>query len=662
MQGHVIYQLGDFPPFPGETDDTGRFKRAIRAMAPSGTLFVPAGLYAVKEITVTKSISLWFAEGAWVEASDRETAFLFRFAGEKSADGYPMLREAKRGDRALYLPPSAARDIKEGDVIWLSDDSARPSDGQQEINCEVHEVAEVEFRERELLGDAVENAGLRVWESWEDSPSGPRGTALICSEPIPVEAGRFYRLEVSAKHGISDNGVSRSCYVEWVGKQGKMIARSDVISFSYKGWHVHQGCNWVAPRGATCARIFLRLPSEQAVQSRSLSVEQVSFKEVFTKLTVCDFIRLPKRVARVNVVKITPLMHCRIVNFRYRLKQGASKGFGILAQQVRHFHVNGLYAEQGVESAIQVRRSMDVTVENFMILPPQRLGSGQGYGVQFFGGNLGVVVRNGYACRTRHAVDLDSTFDAVVEGVTDMEGRGVSFLLTHNGWGGDMVFRHCRSLCSGSSGFVAETQGAANPYDLTHPNIHIIDCAWQRDVRPGNGLCYGFGVWLKAPVSGRIERFTAEAGMGLHDVEGMDNAAVRLLPVGNRLHVCDVAARGLRRGLVIAHPHETDETEPDRYICVDRISVQHCQSAIYVNGGWGKRLYLRDLTLDQVKKYVIEGNQTGGYEAFVMERVSITNSPSAKLFQSGPMPRSGSVVRGWIRRVWRDWVSKVVKR
>ncbi|MFC7443102.1 right-handed parallel beta-helix repeat-containing protein [Laceyella putida] len=684
MNGQINYTLSDFPPYPDETDDTGRFKRAIEAMLPGGVLHVPAGQYLVKEIAVTKPISLWFAEGAILEATDETTAFLFQFAGDVSASGYPLLREVVRGERTLILP-QAPCDIQAGDLIWLRDDCARVSDGQQDLNCEMHEVVDVIYEEQELLAEAKFKGEADRWIKWGERVSpglsvehsydqveqaqklhlrsaSLTGEAMVCSNPVPVEAGRTYQLEVSAKVEWPSHEGRGCCYVAWEGKKGEPIARSDVISFSYQGWQIYYGCNLIAPSGASKARIFIGLQAAQTAVEGTVWVKNAAFKQTSTKLVLKDFVRLPKRVARVNVRKITPLQFCQVINFRYRLKQGAHKGFGILAQQVRYFYVNGLYAEQGVESAIQVRRSMDVIIENFTIMPPQRVGSGQGYGVQFYGGNLGVIVRNGCTWRTRHAVDLDSTFDALVEGVTDVEGKGVSFLLTHNGWGGDMVFRHCRAIRSGSSGFVAETQGVTNPYTLMHPNIHIVDCYWQRASSEGDVVCYGFGIWLKAPVSGRVERFTAQVGTGQGYVKGHDNGAIRLLPVRNQLRVHHLVARGVRRGIIIAHPHEVSETGAHHYIFVSQVCLEHCRSAVYVNGGWGKRLFMSDMLLDRIEKYVIEGNGTGGYQTFVMERVSITRSPSVRFFQHVSSPRTGSAFRGWIRKIWRDWVSRGKKR
>lgn len=668
MEAQVKYTLDDFPPFPDEKDDTGRFKRAIAQMPPGSVLTVSAGRYFVKEITVTKSISLWFAEGTILEATDEATAFLFKFAGDVSANGYRLLREVQRGEQVLILPVATC-DIEVGDLIWLRDDCARKADGQQEVNCEMHEVAELIYVEQELLDKRDQwrrwsqcvTPGLRADSSYDQEKKAYRwvvcsasvtGEARLCSHSVPIEAGRVYQLEVAVQLEQPHHLEAGTCNVVWEGERGEEISRSDVVSFSYRGWQIYYGTNLIAPAKAVNARISIGLNTSPIVQESTLWLKKASFKKMATKLVLKDRVRLPKRIAQVNVAKVSPLSDCRVTNFCYRLKAGASKGFGILAQQVRRFHVDGLYAEQGVESAIQVRRSMDVIIENFTVMPPQRVGSGQGYGVQFYGGNLGVIVRNGYAWRTRHAVDLDSTFDAVVENVTAVEGKGVSFLLTHNGWGGDLLFRHCRSIRSGSSGFVAEAQGVADPYLLMHPNMQIVDCYWQRESTEAGMGYYGFGVWWKAPVTGRVERFVAQIGTGRQDAKGHDNAAVRLLPVGNQLYLHRVAGRGLSRGIMIADSHCPIEAKTHDYIVVNQICLQDCQSAFYVNGGWGKRLFMSDLWLDRIKRYVIEGNQSGGYAALLIERVTIARSPALRFFQR-PAPSLGSILRGWMRKRWK---------
>jgi hypothetical protein len=246
----------------------------------------------------------------------------------------------------------------------------------------------------------------------------------------------------------------------------------------------------------------------------------------------------------------------------------------------------------------------------------------------------------------RHSVDLEGTFDALIENVADYEGQQVSFLISHNGWCSDITFRQCRAYHSRSSGFVAESQGVKDPFCLAHHNIQILDCQWHRDRNPDDPAGYGFGVWLKCPASGRIANFLARYGDGRSYTPGQDNGAIRLLPAGVNITIDGIRGEGLRRGIILAHSRPCKQTGPSSHIRLQNVTLRHCYSAVFIQHGTGKKLLIRDLTADHIEKYLIEGNAAGGYRFFAMEGLSVTDSPNITLFGALPTSDSGECLKG----------------
>ncbi|MBA4542700.1 right-handed parallel beta-helix repeat-containing protein [Thermoactinomyces daqus] len=392
------------------------------------------------------------------------------------------------------------------------------------------------------------------------------------------------------------------------------------------------------------------------VNAETHEIAAVQPAEKHTEIVLKDFVRLPKTISKTgrNLVKIEPLDHVTVENFRYRLKEGAVCGFGIWAKHMRHFRVSGLDGERSVESGIQVRRSLYVTVERFHLRNPQQIGSGQGYGIQFYGGNNHVIIRDGITWKMRHSVDLEGTFDALVENVTDYEGQGVSFLISHNGWCSDITFRQCQAIRSRSSGFVAESQGVPDPFSLFHHNIQILDCRWHRDRNPSDLAGYGFGVWFKCPVSGRISNFLARYGEGGSYTPGQDNGAIRLLPVGVDMTLEGIRGEGLRRGIILAHTGPSRQLSPSDSIHLQNVTLSHCFSALYIQHGTGKNLLIRDLTVHHIEKYLIEGNAVGGYRLFSIDGLTVTDSPNLTLFGAIPKPDVKKGLAGSLGHVRSD--------
>lgn len=669
------YHLEDFPRLPDETDDIGRFRRAIHAMPSGSRLMVPPGRYFLEEICIRKPISICFDKKAVVEPVHVNAPYILKWEGGTGYHDYCLAHDLKRGDRSFWILQTPW-DIKAGDMIALTDDSTRWSDGQKNVNVEIHEIKSIHPSEQELLQDGLNEKSWAgpVWNhqstlgrnasfAWDPGESALKMELKPVTEPgyvsfeqkvFGIQEGERYNLQLICRVKTS-RSVTGSCYVAWYDRRDQFLSRSKVKEFDPLHWQRIVNGNLKAPSGAAAARVIVSVHALKPGDCGTLWVKGVSFKSAVTRMVLKDRVRLPKRASgQKNVYKINPLRSVCVENFCYRLKEGSSKGFGILAFNMHGFFVRGLKGERGAESAIQVQRSMDVTVEDFDLRDPQVVGSGQGYGIQFYGGNRKIVVRNGYTRRMRHSVDLEGTFDAWVENVVDEKGKGASFMISHNGWCSDITFIHCRSVDSGSSGFVAEAQGVKDPFSLKHHNIRILHCEWQRTRRLADPVCYGFGIWLKVPATGKIMHFKAMCGNGENPTALQDNGAIRLLPVGNDLLVKHVTGEGLRRGVLIAFPSAVPEQEyPGKMVFRD-ICLRNCRTGFLINDGEGKRVFLYDLKLDQIDSWLFEGNGRGSYEQFVLDGLKVVRSGKAGLMQSRPQPVQGSVLQGKIARIVSD--------
>lgn len=673
--------LSDYPRLPGETNDIGRFNRAIADMNDGDTLIVPNDYYYAENITINKSISIVFEGNAVIESVNPNPSYILKYEGTLGTNNYILTAPANRWDRIVRLTTTPT-DISAGDMIVLRDDTVRVGDSQPDVNIEVHEIVSITNSESETLSNTALNtdsnsdgvvdgwiqnksASLTATYSLDTTESAQKiviqsstssGSALIEQDNISVTPGQAYNLEVDAKVANLTGTAIGIIYVAWVDGSNNILSTSASKTFTNLDWQRIKNWNLVAPTGAVSARIYLGISAQATNDTGTVWLKNASFKKSTADLLLKDYVRLPKAVSSSqNVVKVNPLENIEIRNFKYKIKEGSTTGVGLYAWDVRNFRVVGLQADRGAESAVQFRRSMYVTVEKFSIRNPQVVGSGQGYGIQFFGGNNGVTVRDGYTWKTRHSVDFDSTFDALVENVIDYEGQQASFMITHNGWCSDITYRSVKSLQAKSSGFVCESQGVSDPYTLTQHNIQIIDCEWHRDKDPADSVGYGFGIWFKCPImNSRVSNFRARYGDGSSYTSGQDNAAIRMLPTRNDLVIDRLVARGFRRGVYITHTSNVAETAYSNKIVLNNITVANSNVGFLINYGTGKSIILRNISCDNIIQNVFEGNSAGSYREFILDGLSLTNSSSATVFQSVPTPDSGTKLKGAIRNIRSD--------
>lgn len=501
-QGQMV-SLSQFPRLDGETDDRGRFRRAIEATPTGGKLWVPPGKYFADSIIVKKSIELSFSSQAKVEGVEPNKDILI-IEGEREDREYRLLAPVKRGKRRLLLAEEPVG-WKSGDMIVLTDDTVRFSDRQQDVNTEVHEIA----------------------------------------------------------------------YIE--GKQ-----------------------------------VVLR-----------------------------DFVRLPKAVSsqKGNLYRVFPLEDVRVSGFHFQMKEGSKRGIGLRMQYVRNAKIYGIAGYRWAGAGIQIRKAIHTYLQDFRFLSPQATGSGQGYGVQFFGGCLGVTVQNGYTVGCRHAIDLDGSYDVSVSHVTDYCSTGAAFVMSHNGFTSDITFDTCQTYNTFGSGFVANSQGFADPLKCTFYHFIVKDCTVV--LNHSSKECIFFTSPCKDSAIVRCQlRFQGR---------GLNNAGVRTVPARTQIKVIDCRLEGLKRAIAIQAAKPIAAESDPGYITVRDTTIEKCDTAFFCSRGKEQQLRIDNVDCKEISGGVFYFRDFSFHE-LVIDGLSLLHSPQAR-FAIGTF---NGAPKGRIKRISTD--------
>lgn len=505
---NAILSLEQFPRLQGETDDRGRFQRAINATPVGGTLWVPPGHYFADSIKIRKSMQLSFSMDAKMEAVEVNRDILI-VEGKRETRWYQLLKPVRRGERKLLLSEEPVG-WQVGDMIVLTDETVRFTDGQPDVNTEVHEIA-----------------------------------------------------------FIDEN------------------------------------------------QVILR-----------------------------DFVRLPKAVAKQkgNLYRVFPVDDVKIHNLTFQMKEGSTKGIGIFMQYVRNAVVDGFKGYRSAGSGIQVRKAIHTRVRNFCILQPQVTGSGQGYGVQFFGGCLDVVVQDGYTVGCRHAVDLDGSFDVYVSRVTDYHSVGAAFMMAHNGFTSDVVFEHCRTYHTLGSGFVACSQGFADPllwtfysFTLKHCTVILAHSAHA-------------GVVMEAPckeVTVLHCQFRYSSSQGI----GLNNAGIRICPKETHIRIFACRIEGVRKAIDLQGKAASKVVEGQCRILLRDIDIEQCDTVIACANGTNQQFTMLNIHCERIGSTLFHFHPKGSFAKLVVEDLSVCASPHCT-FCVGSF--RGHRTKGSIRKIMSD--------
>lgn len=363
-------------------------------------------------------------------------------------------------------------------------------------------------------------------------------------------------------------------------------------------------------------------------------------------IILCDFVRLPKGVSKlgVNVYRVQPVENVRIKNFSFQMQEGSIRGRGLFMNFVRNCEVSGFKGERSAGSAIQVRKAMHIRIEQFQIRYPQVTGSGQGYGVQMFGGCNHVVIQDGYTVRCRHAVDLDGCFDAFISKVFDYHSTGAAFMMSHNGYSSDIHFDQCKTYYTLGSGFVAYSQGFAKPLQCTFFNFTITNCEVM--MNSSAGAC----VYWYSPCQQAMVRDCKLSYFSKKSTIGLNNAGVRLYPAKSDILISGCEISGLRRGIALQVAGLINYKNDQSSITIRDTTIRNCFSAILVNRGFNRKLKIYNLDCDQIVSALFEFVGKGSFQEWVIDGLSLSNSGSCQFYTG----EYGNPSHGMIRNIHTD--------
>lgn len=504
---------------PHEQNDIGRFQRAIALLQDGGELIVPAGTYHLDSLLIQKSIHMRCAGVVEFMPTDRNKDILI-IEGSKNDRTYQLLEPAKRRQQKITLTTKPT-DIQIGDMIVITDDTARFNDHQKDMNTEVHEVLFIE-----------ENT------------------------------------------------------------------------------------------------IWLR-----------------------------DYVRLFKSPAPsgVNVYKVNPVENVKIDGFRYHMLEGSTSGRGIYANFVRNLHIINTSGTRGAGSGIQIRKAIHTRIEGFHFTDPQVVGSGQGYGVQFYGGCNGITIRDGYTYGMRHSVDLEGSYEALIENVVDVCSAGASFLLSHNGFSADITIQNCRAIHTLGTGIAVDSQGISSknpdpssPLQLTFYGFRIRNCEIINSNFGSAGIHF-YSPCREVLIEGCKIRFKTGQEKGLSK---LSNSGIRLYPAQTDAQIFNCTIEGYRRGIAFQSPAGDYENSDDCQIHIHNAIIRNCCTGLFFNYGRGKRVQISRIHCDKIEQQFLELNH-GDFTYFQVENVTITHSPNLR-FSNRKIRSTYKRLTGSVRNIFVD--------
>lgn len=349
-------------------------------------------------------------------------------------------------------------------------------------------------------------------------------------------------------------------------------------------------------------------------------VEQVTESGIILR----DFVRLPKSISKlgINLYKIHPLENVEVKNFNFVMKPGSTRGTGLILKYVRGALITKTHGTRGAGSGIQVQKSIYIQVQGFQFVKPQVTGSGQGYGVQFYGGCSAVTIKDGYTLDCRHAVDLDSTYDAYVENVFDYNSQGAAFVMSHNGCCSDITFHNCQTLQSIGTGFVADSQGFMNRLDCMFYNFNITSCTVVSQSK------VTAAVYWYSPCKNCIVRdcnLRYDSGEG-DDFSLLSNAGIRAYPALTDLLISGCDIRGFRRGVALQVAGNLQLENDQSKITVRDTTITNCEAVIYYQQGKHRRLALYNLDCQKIHQHLFEFSGIGWFEELVIDGLTLLQS------------------------------------
>lgn len=144
--------------------------------------------------------------------------------------------------------------------------------------------------------------------------------------------------------------------------------------------------------------IVVRDDAVRATDGKSdMNVETHEVERVIeNKIVLKDSIRWKKEISAVsNVYKIDVVEGVTLKNVTFGMKEGSTFGSPVFADMTRFLRLVSVKTRNTSGSSAFITRSIDFYASDFDFKNPQVTGSGQGYGLQLFGGVSRFIIING---------------------------------------------------------------------------------------------------------------------------------------------------------------------------------------------------------------------------------------------------------------------------
>lgn len=186
-------------------------QRAIDTIPSGSTLKFPTDSYEFDSIIINKSTTIDLQNSTVISTAVNKN--IFEVQGGEEAKKYLLATPANRKDKKIYLNRVPIR-YNPGDLIVLRDDSVRFSDGNPDMNVEIHEIASINLIEKSIT--------LKDFVRLPKSVSTTNNVYKI----IPSERIKIKNAELRLKEGSTSGSPIKADLTRWLELKNINIKRS----------------------------------------------------------------------------------------------------------------------------------------------------------------------------------------------------------------------------------------------------------------------------------------------------------------------------------------------------------------------------------------------------------------------------------------------------
>ena len=191
---------------------------------------------------------------------------------------------------------------------------------------------------------------------------------------------------------------------------------------------------------------------------------------------------------------ITPIDGVEIYDFDFSV--GNNSTSGIFVRYAKNVRISNIGMVGGSATTVDVRSTINATIDHVRRIKPSATGSGQGYNVALNTTKY-VKVDRVYGEETRHDFDQDSSYVTDVSGVISINCNSSSIVIAHNGFGGFISVRDC-TITTNDYAINTSAQGSSSPNALKfrHAVINNINISNNIDMITSN---FYVGIYFQYP-------------------------------------------------------------------------------------------------------------------------------------------------------------------